>query len=197
MFAGKKRCRNWTEPQTRRWHGLVFCRLEFVYQSLDFSFGTWRLSSRRRSSSEDSLPSNIHQLYSFLLKHYMIILTSQWPANSIQSMEKTKALFLSHPFYSCTVKQMERGKENKQSFLYKRDKKHRIVVIIKHNVNLMFGFVWCIYEVNKPQWWSEGRVSLIFSSLLRMSRNDGLWFMSASQHFTINLSKRNWLDLYR
>ena len=43
------------------------------------------------------------------------------------------------------------------------------------------------YAVNMFQWWSGGRISLIFSSLLRISKKDGLWFMSAAQHCSVNL----------
>lgn len=43
------------------------------------------------------------------------------------------------------------------------------------------------YALNMFQWWSVGKVSLIFSSLLRISKNEGLWFMSAAQHFSVNL----------
>lgn len=45
------------------------------------------------------------------------------------------------------------------------------------------------HVLNIFQWWSEGTFSLIFSSLLRMSKNEGLWFMSAAQHSLVNLRK--------
>ena len=37
------------------------------------------------------------------------------------------------------------------------------------------------------QWCSDGRFSLIFSSLLSISRKEGLWFISAAQHWSVNL----------
>lgn len=45
------------------------------------------------------------------------------------------------------------------------------------------------HVLNIFQWWSVGTFSLIFSSLLRISKKDGLWFMSAAQHLSVKLRK--------
>lgn len=54
LMAGKKKCRNWTDRQIPRWHGWVLCHSRFVYRWQGFSFGTWRLSSRKRNSSRET-----------------------------------------------------------------------------------------------------------------------------------------------
>lgn len=52
--------------------------------------------------------------------------------------------------------------------------------------NIFFEVLWC-QEVKMFQWWSLGKFSLIFSILFRICKKEGLWFISAAQHFSTNL----------
>lgn len=46
------------------------------------------------------------------------------------------------------------------------------------------------HVVKMCQWWSDDIDSLIFSSLLRISKKEGLRFMSAAQHSSVNLKSQ-------
>lgn len=70
----------------------------------------------------------------------------------------------------------------------------------ERKLNVRNGILYCIhlcnytitfecYALNKFQWWSVGRFSLTFSSLLRISKKDGLLFISDAQHSSVNLGK--------
>lgn len=67
----------------------------------------------------------------------------------------------------------------------------RMVMLNKSSEFLNKLMLLDIYEVNKCQWFSVGKFSLIFSSRFRISMKDGLWLMSWAQHCSVNL-KTTW-----
>lgn len=56
------------------------------------------------------------------------------------------------------------------------------LVIFISNISSSLG----CYVVKRCQWWSEGKLSLTFSSPFRISKKVGLWFISAAQHCSTN-----------
>lgn len=44
-------------------------------------------------------------------------------------------------------------------------------------------------DEKRCQWWSDVSVSLIFSSLFKISKKGGLWFMSGAQHCSVSLKE--------